>query len=66
MEEDCKDTKKPTCSRQACGIELDVPPGGSGSKNTRFPEFLYGIFWNKGVRWMPRLKKAMKDVAWLR
>ena len=28
----------------------------------RFSEFLSGVL-SKGVWWMPRLKKAMKDVA---
>ena len=30
--------------------------------NTRFLEFLAGVL-SKGVWWMPRLKKAMKDAA---
>ena len=33
--------------------------------HTRFSEFLSGNL-SKGVRWMPRLKKAMKDVVQLR
>ena len=32
---------------------------------TRFSELLAGVL-NKGVWWMPRLKKAMKDVVQLR
>ena len=31
-------------------------------RNTRFSEFLTGVL-SKGVWWMPRLKKAMKDAA---
>ncbi len=33
--------------------------------NTRFLEFLAGVL-RKGVWWMPRLKKAMKDAAQMR
>ena len=32
------------------------------ARNTRFLEFLAGVL-SKGVWWMPRLKKAMKDAA---
>jgi hypothetical protein len=33
-----------------------------GAENTRFSEFPTGVL-SKGVWWMPRLKKAMKDAA---
>ena len=46
--------------------ENKVPPKFCFAKfrraNTRFLEFLAGVL-SKGVWWMPRLKKAMKDAA---
>ena len=46
--------------------ENKVPPkfcfAKFGRANTRFLEFLAGVL-SKGVWWMPRLKKAMKDAA---
>jgi hypothetical protein len=36
------------------------------SKEHAVPRIPLREFWNKGVRWMPRLKKAMKDAVWRR
>ena len=48
-----------------CGNDSTLPPGFVESKEHAVPRISNEIL-DKGVRWMPRLKKAMKDAVWRR